>query len=217
MAAAAAFLLGADFILTGSVNQCTVEARISDTVKDILQGIEVQDTDYAPAGDLFELGAKAQVLKKGVFFPARANRLYDLWRHHGAWEEIDATTRVRIERDYFGRSFERAYTESRSETMKSSPEEVEKAERDPRQKMALVFRWYLGHGMRLALAGEEGQRTNYQVFCGPALGAFNQWVKGTALEPWRQRNIDVIADRIMEGAAEMLSRQLCRLTAPEEP
>ncbi len=58
-AAAAAFMLGAEFILTGSINQCTVEAGMSDVVKDILQGINVQDTAYAPAGDMFELGAKS--------------------------------------------------------------------------------------------------------------------------------------------------------------
>lgn len=34
-AIAAAFMLGADFVLTGSINQCTVEAGISDSVKDI--------------------------------------------------------------------------------------------------------------------------------------------------------------------------------------
>ena len=67
-AAAAAFIMGADFILTGSINQCTVEARISDNVKNLLQEINIQDTDYAPAGDMFEIGAKVQVLKKGVFF-----------------------------------------------------------------------------------------------------------------------------------------------------
>jgi trans-AT polyketide synthase/acyltransferase/oxidoreductase domain-containing protein len=57
-AAACAFLLGADFVLTGSINQCTVEAGMSDVVKDMLQDINVQDTDYAPAGDMFEIGAK---------------------------------------------------------------------------------------------------------------------------------------------------------------
>lgn len=76
-AASAAFILGADFILTGSINQCTVEAGTSDRVKDLLQEMNVQDTAYAPAGDMFEMGAKIQVLRKGVFFPARANKLYD--------------------------------------------------------------------------------------------------------------------------------------------
>jgi len=30
---------------------------------------------------------------------------------------------------------------------------------------------------------------DYQVHTGPALGAFNQWVKGTSLEDWRKRQI----------------------------
>ena len=50
-AAAAAFVLGADFILTGSINQCTVESGTSDAAKDLLEKINVQDTEYAPAGD----------------------------------------------------------------------------------------------------------------------------------------------------------------------
>jgi trans-AT polyketide synthase/acyltransferase/oxidoreductase domain-containing protein len=199
-AAAAAFLLGADFIFTGAVNQCTVEAGTSDEVKDILQTIHVQDTETAPAGDLFELGGKVQVLKKGVLFAARANRLFDLWRRHGSWEEIDGPARARIERDYFGRSFQSIYEE-----LARSPQE---AESDPRHRMATVFRWYCGHAMRLALSGVTAQKANYQVPCEPALGAFNQWVEGTPLESWRRRHADVLADRIMEGAAEVLSRQL---------
>ena len=47
-AAAAAFVMGADFVLTGSINQCTVEAGMSDAVKDLLLEINVQDTGYAP-------------------------------------------------------------------------------------------------------------------------------------------------------------------------
>lgn len=214
-AAASAFLLGADFILTDWINQCTVEAGTSDAVKDLLQGMGVQDTETAPAADLFELGSKVRVLKKGVSFPVRANRLYDLWRHHGSWNEIDAPTRARIERDFFGRTFERAYEDVKSLHARRFPREIDKAERDERHKMALVFRWYLDHALRLALSGAKEQRSNYQVLCTPALGAFNQWVKGTRLEPWQQRHVDVIADQIMEGAAEVLNRQWGRLAAPQ--
>lgn len=206
-AAAAAFLLGADFILTGSINQCTVEAGTSDEVKDLLQAAGVQDTESAPVGDLFELGARSRVLKKGVFFPARANKLYDLWRQHGSWEEIDAPTRAKIERDYFGRSFESIWQESRSQRTNG----------DKRHQMLLVFRWYFDHSMRLALSGAKDQKVNFQIRCGPALGAFNQWVKGTSLETWRRRHVDAVADQIMEGAAEVLSRQLHRFAAPGEP
>ena len=71
-------MVGADFVCTGSINQCTVESGMSDVVKDLLQDINVQDTEYAPAGDMFEIGARVQVLKKGTFFPARANKLFML-------------------------------------------------------------------------------------------------------------------------------------------
>jgi trans-AT polyketide synthase/acyltransferase/oxidoreductase domain-containing protein len=207
-AAASAFLLGADFIVTDTINQCTVEAGTSDEVKEILQTVSVQDTESAPAGDLFELGARIQVLKKEVLFPSRANRLYDLWRRHGAWEEIDAPIRARIEREYFGRSFERVYEELRTGSLERSLRELARAERDPRHRMALVFRWYLAHTMDLALSGAKGQKANYQVHCGPAMGAFNQWVKGTRLAPWRDRHVDVIAGEIMDGAALVLNRRL---------
>src|SRR5690606_1164007 len=96
-AAAAAFVLGADFILTGSVNQCTVESGTSEAAKDLLQQAELQDMAYAPAGDMFELGARVQVLRKGLLFPARANRLYELYRQYDSLDELDVSTRKQIE------------------------------------------------------------------------------------------------------------------------
>jgi trans-AT polyketide synthase/acyltransferase/oxidoreductase domain-containing protein len=206
--AACAFLLGADFIATGSINQCTVEARTSDAVKDMLQAIDVQDTAYAPAGDMFELGARIQVLKKGVFFPARANRLYDLWRNFGSLDALDAATRKDIQEKYLRRSFDEVYRETKDFYGKEAPGEIERAERHPKAKMALIFRWYFVHTMRLALEGNNEQRVDYQVHTGPALGAFNQWVKGSALEDWRSRHVDVIAQNLMQASAEYMDRRL---------
>jgi trans-AT polyketide synthase/acyltransferase/oxidoreductase domain-containing protein len=150
-AAACAFLLGADFVLTGSINQCTAEAGMSDVVKDMLQDINVQDTDYAPAGDMFEIGAKIQVMKRGVFFPARANKLYNLWREHDSLASIDAQTAKHIQEKYFRRSFEEVYAETRNHYLTIMPGEIDKADRSPKHKMALVFRWYFIHTMNLAL------------------------------------------------------------------
>jgi trans-AT polyketide synthase/acyltransferase/oxidoreductase domain-containing protein len=202
--AACAFMLGADFILTGSINQCTAEAGMSDVVKDMLQDINVQDTDYAPAGDMFEIGAKIQVLKKGVFFPARANKLYLLWREHDSLASLDAQTAKHIQDKYFRRSFEEVYAETRNHYLPIIPEEIDKAERNAKYKMALVFRWYFIHTMRLALTGNLEQRVDFQVHCGPALGAFNQWVKGTALADWRQRHVDQIGEKLMQETADHL-------------
>jgi trans-AT polyketide synthase/acyltransferase/oxidoreductase domain-containing protein len=70
--------------------------------------------------------------------------------------------------------------------------------------MALVFRWYFVHTNRLALRGDPAEKVDYQIHCGPAMGAFNQWIKGTDLEDWRNRHVDEIAVRLMRAAAEFL-------------
>jgi len=206
-AVACAFLLGADFVLTGSINQCTAEAGMSDVVKDMLQEINVQDTDYAPAGDMFEIGAKIQVMKRGVFFPARANKLYNLWREHESLASLDAHTAKHIQDKYFRRSFEEVYADTRNHYLTAMPGEIDKADRNPKHKMALVFRWYFIHTMNLALQGKQDRRVDFQVHCGPSLGAFNQWVKGTALEDWRRRHADQIGEQLIQETAALLNQR----------
>lgn len=215
-AAAAAFIMGADFITTGSINQCTVEAGTSDSVKDMLQNMDVQDTAYAPAGDMFEVGAKVQVLGKGVFFPGRGNKLYELYNRHNSLDEIDSQTRKQIEEKYFNRSFEDVWSETKSYYSRINPE-FDKLEPTPKQKMGLVFRWYFIHTTRLAMSGAEEEKVNYQVHCGPALGAFNQWVKGTALESWRNRHVSDIGERIMNGAAAVLTKRYAEMSLKDPP
>jgi trans-AT polyketide synthase/acyltransferase/oxidoreductase domain-containing protein len=207
-AIAAAFVLGADFVLTGSINLCTAESGISPVVKDMLEKINVQDTDYAPAGDMFELGAQVQVLKRGVFFPARARKLHDLYRRHESLEEVDGQTRSLIETRYFHKSFDEVWRETCEFFATRDPGEVEKAKQNPKHKMALVFRWYFGHSQRAAMEGLEDYRVDFQVHCGPALGAFNQWVRGTPLESWRNRHVDHIGELMMREAAACLEQRL---------
>lgn len=216
-AAAAAFVMGADFILTGSINQCTREAGTSEPVKALLQQLNVQDTTYAPAGDMFELGSKIQVVRRGLFFPARANKLHELYMRHGSLEEIDAKTRQQIQEKYFRRSFDAVWSETRSYYARTYPHRLAEIERSPKQKMAAVFRWYFAHTTRLALEGVEDQRLDYQIHCGPALGAFNQWTKGTAIEPWQNRYVADIARRIMEGTAALLNARFGAMKDAAEP
>lgn len=212
-AIAAAFVLGADFVLTGSINQCSVESGASEVVKDLLQEAEVQDTDIVPAGDMFELGAKVQVFKKGLLFPGRAKKLYDLYRQCASIDDIDPKTREQIEQRWFGRGFDEVYDETRRYYHRVMPGVIERAEMNPKQKMALIFRWYFVHTSRLALQGNENHRSDYQIHCGPALGAFNTWVKGTPLESWRNRHVDDMAEKLMAGAAQVLDSRYQRFFA----
>ncbi|MDT0269592.1 ACP S-malonyltransferase [Streptomyces sp. DSM 44915] len=204
-AAAACFLMGADFVTTGSINQCTVEAGTSDLVKDLLQDINIQDTDYAPSGDGFEVGGRVQVLKRGVLFPARANKLYELYKRYDALEQLDATAARQLQTRYFRKSFDEVYADVRAHHPAA---EIEKAEQDPKHKMALVFKWYFANSTRQALSGDDDGRVDFQVHCGPALGAFNQWVKGTEWEDWRRRHVAEINGRLLDEAAAVLGRRL---------
>ncbi|MET9482775.1 ACP S-malonyltransferase [Streptomyces sp. NPDC006638] len=204
-AVAAVFLLGADFVLTGSVNQCSPEAGTAEAVKELLAGLDVQDTTYAPAGDMFELGARVQVVRKGTLFPARANKLYQLYRQYGALEELDDRTTRSLEEQCFGRPVEDVWRETEAHLARTAPGELTRARRSDRHRMALVFRWYFVHSTRLAMHGTPEQQVNYQIHCGPAMGAFNRYAAGGELADWRRRHVDVIADRLMTGAASLLT------------
>ena len=207
--AASAFIMGADFVLTGSINQCTVEAGTSQEVKDLLQAINVQDTEYAPAGDMFEIGAKVQVLKKGVLFPARANKLYKLYTQYNSLEEIPAKTLAQLEKSYFKKPISLIWEETKEYLLKSGKSsEISKAEKMPKHKMSLVFRWYFGHSSRVAFNGDLTNKVNFQIHTGPSLGAFNQWVKGTNLESWRNRHVDEIGEKLMDETASLLQANL---------
>src|SRR5207248_11486301 len=99
--------------------------------------------------------------------------------------------------------------------MGRDPRQVERANRDPKRKMALVFRWYLGLSSRWSNAGEPSRELDYQIWCGPSMGAFNAWVKGTYLET--QRHVVDVAEQLMRGAVYLYRVQHLRMQNVELP
>ena len=67
--------------------------------------------------------------------------------------------------------------------------------------MALVFRSYLGRSSNWANTGDPQRVMDYQIWCGPSIGAFNQWVKGTFLEKPQNRNVVTVAMNLLFGAS----------------
>ncbi|WP_285742739.1 PfaD family polyunsaturated fatty acid/polyketide biosynthesis protein [Lentzea sp. NBRC 105346] len=196
---AAAFALGAAYVVTGSVNQVADESGLSADAKSMLAEADVADVVMAPAADMFELGVKLQVLRRGTMFAGRAQQLYDVYRSCAGLEEIPAATRARLERDVFRAPLSSVWAETERFWLSRDPGEVEKASRDPKHRMALVFRWYLGKSSRWAIEGDTSRRTDYQIWCGPALGAFNRWTRGSFLAA--DRPVVQIALNLLEGAA----------------
>ena len=198
---AAAFAMGAAYVLTGSVNQSCIEAGTSDTVRQMLAEADQADVTMAPAADMFELGVKVQVLKRGTMFPLRATKLYELYNRHNSYDDIPTDQRSVLERDLFRCSFEDEWAQTRNFFTRRDPRQIDLAEKDPKHKMALVFRSYLGRSSNWANSGDQTRKIDYQIWCGPAIGAFNHWVKGSFLEKWENRETVTVAMNLLMGAA----------------
>jgi trans-AT polyketide synthase, acyltransferase and oxidoreductase domains len=202
-AVAAAFALGAAYVLTGSVNQCCIEAGVSADAKALLAQAELADMTMAPSADMFELGVKVQVLKRGTMFATRAATLYHLYTRYPSLEAIPADEMKRLEQQLLRRPVEEEWEQTRQFFTVRGPHELERAERDPKHKMALVFRSYLGQSSRWPIDGTSDRRLDYQIWCGPAMGAFNAWVAGSFLAEPHNRTVVQVALNLLEGAAHV--------------
>ncbi len=216
---AAAFSMGAAFVVTGSINQACVESGSSDAVRKMLAEAGQADVAMAPAADMFEMGVKLQVLKRGTMFAMRAQKLFDHYRLYSDWNAIPTAERASIEKTYFRTSFDDIWQQTRDFFTRRDPTLLAKAEVDPKQRMALVFRWYLGLSSRWANVGEPTRTVDYQVWCGPAMGAFNEWTKGSDLELPANRSVTTVARSLLYGVCLQMRQQQLRqagVRLPEE-
>ena len=209
-AVSAAFAMGAAYVLTGSINQCARESGLSEEGKKLLAAATIADVIMAPAGDMFELGVKVQVLKRGLFFPQRAAKLYETYRSYESLEQIPAALTASLEKDIFKQPLSRVWDETKKYFEARDAGQVERANRDPKHRMALVFRWYLGQSSRWAIDGDAGRRVDYQIWCGPAMGSFNAWVAGSFLEAVENRTVSEIGLNLLYGAAAIARAQQLR-------
>jgi PfaD family protein len=216
-AVAAAFALGASYVLTGSINQACVEAGIAADAKAMLAAADIADVTMAPAADMFELGVSLQVLKRGTMFAARARKLYALYRTHPSLEAIPPDVLAGLEKQILGMSVADSWAATREFWLVRDPDQVTRAELDPRHRMALTFRSYLGLSSRWSIAGEQDRRIDYQIWCGPAMGAFNAWTAGSFLAEPGNRTVTQVANNLMEGAAVLTRAQQFRTVGVAVP
>lgn len=196
----AAFALGADYVVTGSINQACAEAGTSDAVKDLLKKAGVSDVVSAPSADMFELGAKVQVLKSSSMYGVRAQKLYQLYKTYGDIDALPDKERQLLEKQYFQRSIAQVWQETCAFFQsRGMQEQIVAAEKKPARKMALIFQWYLGQSSKWAIDGVAERQIDYQVWCGPAMGACNLWLQDSEL--MTRRSCVELAVNLMTGAA----------------
>jgi len=207
---AAAFSMGAAYVLTGSVNQSAVESGLSREGREMLAQAGVADVTMAPAADMFELGVKVQVLKRGTMFSNRAANLYTIYSENSSIDTIPKDVKIRLEKEVFHAPIEKIWSDTRDFFSRRDPTQIEKAEKNPKHRMALIFKWYLGNSAIWAIHGDSTHRIDYQICCGPSMGAFNTWVKGSFLEKPENRRVSDIALNLLEGAAVVTRAQQMR-------
>ncbi|GAB4587112.1 PfaD family polyunsaturated fatty acid/polyketide biosynthesis protein [Nocardia sp. IFM 10818] len=200
-AAHAAFALGAAYVVTGSINQASVEAAQSDSTKQLLVTATSTDCTMAPSADMFEMGVEVQVLQRGTMFATRAKHLYDTYRAYPGIDAIPAPTRTQLEQRTFKRPLDDIWSDCVTYFTDRDPAQLARAESDPKRKMALIFRWYLGLSSAWSITGAPDRTPDYQIWCGPAMGAFNTWATGSYLAPAPNRHAADLATHIMRGTA----------------
>ncbi len=215
--ALAAFMMGAAYVVTGSINQSCVEAGTSDYTKNLLAQAQMTDVTMAPAADMFEMGVKLQVLKRGTLFGMRSQKLYELYQRYDSIKDIPVAEREKLEKQVFQQSLDVIWSSTQQYLAQNNPQKLERAAQNPKFKMALIFRWYLGLSSRWSKSGEKGRETDYQIWCGPAMGAFNNWVKDTYLAQPQNRKVVDIAQHILTGAAYLYRLQTLKLQGVELP
>lgn len=206
--AAAALAMGAAYLVTGTVNQACIESGTSDEVRQMLAETRQADITMAPSGDMFEMGVQVQVIKRGTMFPMRAAHLYALYRQYDSLDALPLAERNKLEQTVFKTSFETIWQQTSAYFSQRDPQQLIRAEAEPKHRMALVFRWYLGQSPVWANRGDSSRRMDYQIWCGPAMGAFNEWVKGSFLEKPSERQVVCVAMNILFGAVMVMRQQL---------
>src|SRR5579883_2548942 len=209
--ALAGFMMGAAYVVTGSVNQSCIEAGSCQHTKQLLAQADMADVMMAPAADMFEMGVKLQVLKRGTMFPLRAQKLYELYRTYDSIENIPLPEREKLEKQVFRKTLAQVWEETVTYLSQRNPEKLGKAVNNPKIKMAAIFRWYLGLSSRWAQSGEQGREVDYQIWCGPAMGSFNDWVRGSYLADPNNRHVVDVANHIMRGATFLYRLQSLKI------
>ncbi len=201
-AVAGAFQMGAAYVLSGSVNQPAIESGLSEVARQMLAEAGAADVMMAPAADMFEQGVDVQVLKRGTLFGLYAQRLHALYRSGATTENLSSDDRQWFEKR-LGQSVEAAWSSTVDYLQQSNPQALASAQDDGNYRFALLCRRYLFMASQWARDGIFDRKVDYQIWCGPAMGAFNHWAKGSCLEALENRTVKQIAWNLLEGAAQI--------------
>jgi trans-AT polyketide synthase/acyltransferase/oxidoreductase domain-containing protein len=204
--AATAFMLGANFVMTGYANQSTIQAATSALSKEMLCQAGYDDITPALAADTFELELRSPVLRKSIFFAARGEKLLRLYQQYPSILSLPVHELEQLEQRYFHAPIANilAHALGRWPGAEGSRNSDET---DQRHQLASVFRWYLHQGAEWALQGDAAHVLDFRIPCGPEMGAFNTWMHRHEKPRWQDRDVGEINLMLHDDTLEFLVSQ----------
>ena len=202
--------------LTGSVNQAAVESGLSRrAARRCSPRPDLADVMMAPAADMFELGVKVQVLQ--ARHDVRAARRASSTSSTAATPSLEATPAASCGASSSRRSsrasLDEVWSETRALLAAARPGARSSA---PSATRSTGWRWCSAGTSGSPAAGRStatpARRIDYQIWCGPAMGAFNDWVAGIVprADPSEPRASSRSRCNLLEGAAVVTRAQQLR-------
>jgi len=141
-------------------------------------------------------------------FPQRARQLYQWYDRYDSLSELSVDERSRLEKEILRQPIDDVWQETVIFWRDRMGQDISYL--PPKQRMSVLFRWYLGSSSKWAQNGVEERRLDYQIWCGQAMGAFNRWTRGSFLERPDERNVKTVALNLLYGAAVLFRERILR-------
>ena len=206
----AAFKMGADFVVTGSVNGLTIEAGGSQARKELLAKAKPEDFVSAPSFEYLDADYRVRVTKFGTMFATKANRMEELYR---ATDSLDGLTHEGLkflEQKVFQCSLVEAYDKAEPFLRQWWPNLVEQATTSPKVRASLLLKWFLFESNQWAIDGVQGRQMDYQVRGDGAVGSFNLWRENTEFNDISKISVVQLALNLLKGAAVISRMQVLK-------
>jgi PfaD family protein len=198
-AVAAAFRMGADFVLTGLVNSLTVEAGGSLKRRNLLFKTTSTDVTYAPSYEFLDSELPVTVTRFGTMFATKAKRMEDILRTTVSFSGLSESDRQFMEKNVFQKSLAEAYESSIEFCKKWWPDQVKSSSSD-KVKAAMLMKHWLFTTTQMAFDGIDNRELDYQVRADGGIVAFNKWRIGSVFDDEDKLSVIQLSKNLMEGA-----------------
>ncbi|MFC1745257.1 1-acyl-sn-glycerol-3-phosphate acyltransferase [Candidatus Riflebacteria bacterium] len=214
-AISAMFSLGADFVVTGSINQISAEANCSAKVKQMLAKAGSSDTAFVVSADPLEKGNNIQVLKYGTQFSVKANKLAKLYLKYGDLLNLPEKEKKVLEEGFFRCSLETAM--NRANLIFKDLQFGENKKNKKESGLLLLFHLYLYESFLWAKEGTKNREMDYQIWVDQSIGSFNMWRNAVFSKSIEDISVTDIAERLLFCSGVLTRLQFLQAQGFEVP